>query len=356
MTNVFAVVLRFAEPFTDVAFSKVDKVDPDYFVKSARIDLGDVTRLRATQAEADEYATAYRAAHAEGAEGSAPPPNFISDVFWLACAVQHVGLCKTVGTRTELERKIGDVERDVQRLEADDSWRTGGGPVREQGEALMKKLKVRAPFALAPCPYSHSQRQPPPPLPGFDPPGPAQVDPRLAPRVRRPAARPRPGRAHDGVPDARHGLVCPARRPGRGLPGADDHVRPRPSSLLSLSGSRSPCLSPSPPVLARCPSTSADGLQADARTRCPLSARPRLPLPDEAPLNFRMLPEYILEDIADYHVFLISCVPASPSSRLSCSLPLRPAHRPRDDRPAGTRPRRSTRPTRPSSSRLSSRS
>lgn len=31
-----------------------------------------------------------------------------------------------------------------------------------------------------------------------------------------------------------------------------------------------------------------------------------LPLPTEAPLLFRMLPEYILEDIADYHVFLMT--------------------------------------------------
>lgn len=137
MANVFAVVLRFAEPFMDVAFSKLDKVDPDYFLRSKRIDLGDVTRLRATQAEADEYAAAHPSASVEG-----PPPNFISEVFWLACALMHVGLGKTVGTRNELERKIGDIERDISRLEADDSWKTGGDAVRQQGEALMKKLKV----------------------------------------------------------------------------------------------------------------------------------------------------------------------------------------------------------------------
>jgi ubiquitin conjugation factor E4 B len=139
MANVFAVVLRFAEPFMDVAFSKLSKVDPDYFLRSKRIDLGDVTRLRATQAEADEYAGAYPSA---SAAGSPAPPNFISEVYWLACALMHVGLGKTVGTRNELERKIGDIERDIKRLEADESWKTGGDAVRQQGEALMKKLKV----------------------------------------------------------------------------------------------------------------------------------------------------------------------------------------------------------------------
>jgi len=35
------------------------------------------------------------------------------------------------------------------------------------------------------------------------------------------------------------------------------------------------------------------------------SAR-RLPLPAEAPMAFRMLPEYILEDIAEYQLFLMA--------------------------------------------------
>lgn len=31
----------------------------------------------------------------------------------------------------------------------------------------------------------------------------------------------------------------------------------------------------------------------------------RLPLPKEAPLNFRVLPEYILEDVIDYLFFVV---------------------------------------------------
>lgn len=178
MANVFAVVLRFAEPFMDVAFSKLDKVDPHFFLKSKRIDLGDVTRLRATQAEADEYASAQTSASAAG-----PPPNFISEVYWLACALMHVGLGKTVGTRNELERKIGDIERDIQRLEADDSWKTGGEAVRQQGEALMKKLKVDGVRTRWPAGVGSMTDRGALPLPT----GPAHVDSCLAARFRRPA-------------------------------------------------------------------------------------------------------------------------------------------------------------------------
>ena len=34
----------------------------------------------------------------------------------------------------------------------------------------------------------------------------------------------------------------------------------------------------------------------------------RLPLPQEVPLEFRMQPEFILEDVIDYHVFLMRYV------------------------------------------------
>jgi len=35
----------------------------------------------------------------------------------------------------------------------------------------------------------------------------------------------------------------------------------------------------------------------------------RLPLPEEAPLHFRMLPEYLVENVAEYYDFLARCVP-----------------------------------------------
>lgn len=77
-------------------------------------------------------------------------------------------------------------------------------------------------------------------------------------------------------------MVCPTGRPEPDVPGDDNLVR------LS------------------CISIFAVGPTADPFV---LVWYFRLPLPEESPINFRMLPEYILEDIADYHVFLISCVP-----------------------------------------------
>jgi hypothetical protein len=47
----------------------------------------------------------------------------------------------------------------------------------------------------------------------------------------------------------------------------------------------------------------------------PISFLLRLPLPDEAPLRFRMLPEYLLENISDYLEFVVKWV----DLRIICS-------------------------------------
>lgn len=155
MVNIQSLLLRFTTPIMDVQFSKLSKVDPDFFVKSNRISMVDVTRLRATQAEADEYNLA-RQGELDQSGAAAAGVNFISEVVWLTCALHHVGLGKTIGTRGDLEKKLGDVERDLRQVEADDSWRNSGGAVRAQGEALQKKLKVRPP--LQPDAICHPSR------------------------------------------------------------------------------------------------------------------------------------------------------------------------------------------------------
>jgi len=55
MTNLQVVLLKLFEPVMDVAFSKIDKVDPEYFKASKRIDITDETKIKATKEEADEY-------------------------------------------------------------------------------------------------------------------------------------------------------------------------------------------------------------------------------------------------------------------------------------------------------------
>jgi hypothetical protein len=45
-------------------------------------------------------------------------PNFISDLFFLLNAFQHIGLNKTIGNRTTAERNLSDVEKELKRTQA----------------------------------------------------------------------------------------------------------------------------------------------------------------------------------------------------------------------------------------------
>ncbi|KAG6880819.1 hypothetical protein C0993_004211, partial [Termitomyces sp. T159_Od127] len=52
-----------------------------------------------------------------------------------------------------------------------------------------------------------------------------------------------------------------------------------------------------------------------------------IPLPEEVPLSFRVLPEYIIEDIVEYFLFVVQCVFAP--SPLLLDVNASPKERPR---------------------------
>ncbi len=55
MINIQTILLRLFEPVMDVNYSKIDKIDVDYFRTSRRLDIQEETKIKATQEEANEY-------------------------------------------------------------------------------------------------------------------------------------------------------------------------------------------------------------------------------------------------------------------------------------------------------------
>jgi ubiquitin conjugation factor E4 B len=55
MVNLQSVLLRFAEPFMDAKYSKIDRIDTLYFAHSSRIDVKEETRIKATSDEASAW-------------------------------------------------------------------------------------------------------------------------------------------------------------------------------------------------------------------------------------------------------------------------------------------------------------
>ncbi|KLT45417.1 hypothetical protein CC85DRAFT_282483 [Cutaneotrichosporon oleaginosum] len=134
MINVHAVLLKLFEPVMDVQYSKIDKVDTDYYIHSDRLDISDETKIRATKEEAERYF--------DGAMKTDTKANFISDLFYLLNSIFHLGLCKTIDTRSKAEKNIQQMEDELKKLEAQQAAVVTNPTARAQGEAGITKLKA----------------------------------------------------------------------------------------------------------------------------------------------------------------------------------------------------------------------
>lgn len=135
LINLHTSLLEFAAPFMDPTLSKIDKIDPLYFKHSDRIDVLEETKMCATQTEANEFF-----AKASGAP-AAPAPNFISEVFFLNIALQHIGVMHSIKARKHIEQNISHYRRELGDMEADTTWR--GSPNEALVQAQIDKYKKR---------------------------------------------------------------------------------------------------------------------------------------------------------------------------------------------------------------------
>ncbi|GAA6060451.1 hypothetical protein JCM10212_000044 [Sporobolomyces blumeae] len=132
--NLHTVLLGLAEPFLDAGFTKIDKIDPLYYKRSKRINIAEETKISATQQESDAYYTS-----SAGIE--APPPNFISEVFFLCAQFLHIGPMHAIKEHKGISQQISHMMRQLKEMEADQSWR--GTPGEEQAVKAIDRYKKK---------------------------------------------------------------------------------------------------------------------------------------------------------------------------------------------------------------------
>jgi len=111
MINNFSVLMDFATPFMDASYSRIDKIDVEYFKKcKGRLDISEMTKIHATSEEAKEY-------YAVGAEVAAGSPNFISEIFFLSTAFMHYGLAPALTMHEHLYRQLRHMQDDLKEAE-----------------------------------------------------------------------------------------------------------------------------------------------------------------------------------------------------------------------------------------------
>lgn len=148
MVNLQSILLRFAEPFMDAKYSKVriymlyrgllsdevqiDRIDPLFFAHSSRIDVKEETRIKSTSDEASNWVDENKSLGGEfflphkkslhSEASSAPPPNFISDIFYLTVAMSHYGYLRTISAFEDLGKHLDDMQRQLDMINGDGSW------------------------------------------------------------------------------------------------------------------------------------------------------------------------------------------------------------------------------------------
>ncbi|CCK68727.1 ubiquitin-ubiquitin ligase UFD2 KNAG_0B02850 [Huiozyma naganishii CBS 8797] len=110
MTNITLLLIRFSQPFLDVSYSKIDKIDVNYFNNiSVFIDLSNETRLNSDFKEADEF-------YDKNKSSKDSRPNFISDCFFLTLAYLHYGIGGTLLYDEKLGPQIKRIKSELEKV------------------------------------------------------------------------------------------------------------------------------------------------------------------------------------------------------------------------------------------------
>ncbi|GAA5985530.1 hypothetical protein JCM10908_007012 [Rhodotorula pacifica] len=134
IVNLHTILLRFAEPFLDAGFSKIDKIDPLYYRRSSRIDVKEETKINATQQESDVF-------YSNATNEETNPPNFISEIFFLCAQFLHIGPMHAIKEHKGIGQQVSHMQRQLNEMEADQNWR--GTPQEASTQAGIDRYKKK---------------------------------------------------------------------------------------------------------------------------------------------------------------------------------------------------------------------
>lgn len=110
MTNISLLLVRFSQPFLDISYKKIDKIDVNYFNNiNLFIDLSNETRLNSDFKEADEF-------YDKNRKSEDSKPNFISDCFFLTLTYLHYGIGGTVLFDEKVGPQIKRIKEEIERV------------------------------------------------------------------------------------------------------------------------------------------------------------------------------------------------------------------------------------------------
>lgn len=108
MFNISLILIKLSLPFLEYpTFSKLNKIDGDYFGRSSLIDISEESRVNSSIPEANDYCN--------GIDNSSP--NFISDCFFLTLTYLHYGVGGIYNHHDRLKNQIKQMTSRVEMIE-----------------------------------------------------------------------------------------------------------------------------------------------------------------------------------------------------------------------------------------------
>lgn len=107
MVNVTVCLDMLSEPFMDASFSKINRIEPEYFRRNPRVRISDETKINADQNQSDAF-------YARKAEGDT---NFISEIFFLTVAAHHYGTEAANTKLSSLRRDLKHMDKQLEKFE-----------------------------------------------------------------------------------------------------------------------------------------------------------------------------------------------------------------------------------------------
>ncbi|SMN19900.1 similar to Saccharomyces cerevisiae YDL190C UFD2 Ubiquitin chain assembly factor (E4) that cooperates with a ubiquitin-activating enzyme (E1) [Maudiozyma saulgeensis] len=108
MSNITLILIKFSQPFLDVSFKKIDKIDVNFFnTLNLFIDLSNETRLNSDFKEADKFYDDHR---------NDVKPNFISDCFFLTLTYLHYGIGGTLLYDEKITPQIKRIKEEIEKV------------------------------------------------------------------------------------------------------------------------------------------------------------------------------------------------------------------------------------------------
>ncbi|KAG5438977.1 hypothetical protein PCANB_002307 [Pneumocystis canis] len=111
IVNITNIINAFSEPFIDINYTKIDKIDINYFKKKPRIDIMKETKLNADEKTSELF---YK-------DKIDDIPNFISEIFFLNVAYHYYGLNTAMLNHEHIMKMISDLQKQYDILESQKS-------------------------------------------------------------------------------------------------------------------------------------------------------------------------------------------------------------------------------------------